>query len=555
MPVDAWRRGGGRLRAARWAVAPLVAGIAMAGASVAHGAVVQGSATDPQDGALPGGRDIVAAQASYDDAAGTVIVKVTLRGEPTAGDGVIAAVLGSAVEGDGCAAPHVGIGGPTGDTALASQWFTASASGAATRERAGTTVTFTGTASQLASATHRCVTVGVGGGGTTHDVIGPFALAAPGPADPGPGQPGPTPGPTPAPPTRATVTVAVPASATLIRGRWQTVRVRVRNTGTAPARAARLTVAVPSGVQVTVPGATRRAPRARALGTLRPGATRTVAVRVRSTRALRASAKASFSVRATGRGTVRARAATALRNRVVRPVTPPRTTPGRGPLAGRYFWGWVSHTDRAWDNRGVYFSNDRWAHVGLPASGLPDCTARTEVTDGEGRPTGEGCRPYTYDASTGALRVGDLTGTYKNGKLELDEVALHPLHIPKAGQRYNVSLIHRGFSGICGFITGCTTWFESLALNDRGEFVRGSSSMSSIGDAGSGSPPFVGVGVYPPDEAGTYEVLSKGRIRFSYLDGTVKVETIGVEVDAAGRPAPNAEGILIADTNFYPGRD
>ncbi|MGE4427088.1 MAG: hypothetical protein AB7G37_11605, partial [Solirubrobacteraceae bacterium] len=170
--------------------------------------------------------------------------------------------------------------------------------------------------------------------------------------------------------------------------------------------------------------------------------------------------------------------------------------------------------------------------------------------DGNGN-QGDGCVRWNLNAKTGRLTVGDLEGTLRKGRLELDDVDLWPLTVPGAGTRLHVNLEHRGFSGFCGLVLGCSTWHYTLVLNRDGAFVRTSSRLSTAGGSGTGVP-FVAAGSYPPDEYGTYEVLGRGRIRLAYADGTVTVETIGIQRDARDRPDPEGEGLVLDDINFYP---
>jgi hypothetical protein len=55
----------------------------------------------------------------------------------------------------------------------------------------------------------------------------------------------------------------------------------------------------------------------------------------------------------------------------------------------------------------------------------------------------------------------------------------------------------------------------------------------------------------PPDQHGTCEVQSGGRIRLAFADGSVSVRTIGIGIGKAGRPDAAGEGLLLDDTNFY----
>ncbi len=208
----------------------------------------------------------------------------------------------------------------------------------------------------------------------------------------------------------------------------------------------------------------------------------------------------------------------------------------------------------AWDNHAVWFLDDRWAYYGFPPSGRPTCSAPTTVTDDKGRPTDEGCRPYTYDPKSGRLTVGALSGhrreatTSDSGELDFD----WELTIPRAGARYEADLEHRGYSGMCGLITGCTTWHYLFALRADGGFMRSNSTTTTMGDGT--STPFVWGSRMPPDKTGTYEILAGGAIRFHYLDGRVATETIGIE-RSRGRDDPAGRGIVIGDTNYYPDDD
>jgi hypothetical protein len=143
------------------------------------------------------------------------------------------------------------------------------------------------------------------------------------------------------------------------------------------------------------------------------------------------------------------------------------------------------------------------------------------------------------------VTVGDQAGTYRDGELTLGDDAFAPLQIPAAGARFDVQLVHRGFSGYCGLDIGCTTWTEYLTLRRDGQFALSSMTVATMGGGGA---PFTAAWNAPPDQHGSYEVLSRGRIRLSFADGTVSVRTIGIE-------QPAAKGLLLDDTNFYPDTD
>jgi hypothetical protein len=107
--------------------------------------------------------------------------------------------------------------------------------------------------------------------------------------------------------------------------------------------------------------------------------------------------------------------------------------------------------------------------------------------------------------------------------------------------------VHRGFSGFCGLITGCTTWANYLTLRSDGQFALADQTVSSIG----GGVPFTYGWSAPPNEHGSYEIQSNARIRLLFADGSVSVRTIGIQLAKDGRPDPAGAGVLLDDTNFY----
>jgi hypothetical protein len=350
---------------------------------------------------------------------------------------------------------------------------------------------------------------------------------------------------------RLTTGVVGTATRTVVKGRWTTLKLRVVNGGTAAARTTSVTVGGSRGITVKVAGGSRNRPGTRALGTLRAGRASTVTVRVRATRAgvVRFRATAAGPLSASGQVALKLKAV-ARRRTTARPSPRPAL---RGPLAGRYFWGTEVDPMYAWDNHALWFVDDRFAYYGFPPAGRPTCTGATTVTDEKGRPTDEGCRPYTYDPRSGRLTVGALSGSVRGGDIRLGELEFDwELTIPRAGARYEADLEHRGFSGMCGLIMGCTTWHYLFALRADGRFMRSNSTTTTMGDGT--STPFVWGSSMPPDKTGTYEILAGGAIRFRYLDGRVETETIGIE-RSRGKDDPAGRGIVIGDTNYYPDDD
>lgn len=204
----------------------------------------------------------------------------------------------------------------------------------------------------------------------------------------------------------------------------------------------------------------------------------------------------------------------------------------------------------AWDNEAVWFLDDRWAYWGFPPSGRPTCTAETTALDEDGRPTEHGCRRWSHDPRSGTVTVGSVRGTLRgDDDLDFGEREMNELTVPRAGARFDLELEHQGFSGMCGLVIGCTTWQHHLLLSRDGKFVKSDSTTSTMGGVGT---PYVWAGSFPPDETGTYEVLSNARIRFRFLDGSVETLTIGIQRDDAGRDSPTGEGVVVGETNYYP---
>ena len=527
------------LRGAAPVAATILLVVVPAGASAAiHRADVPGSdvGSDPS-------RRVAALSTTYDDA-GSLTGTITLGGDATTGTPARVVLHLGTEGGDRCGPPQVVISAPlasSGDVEVARTTDgTVSHQAAAQAEVSGARVTLSAAQPWLAGLDHRCTFARVTPPTDPSTALGqtrgyrtlvtdPEPAPTPTTPAPTPTTPAPTPT-TPAPTPRKAAKLAVEVGATprtVRRNRWMSIRVRVRNVGTATARAVRVRI---GGAR----GATVRLSRSR-WSSIAAGRSGSATVRVRLS--ARSRATTTLAVRASA-GNLVARDAIVLS----------RGSASATGLAGRQFYGFVSHADRAWDNRGVFFSNAKWAYLGLPTGGLPTCTKVTETLTDKGKPTGDGCRRYTYDRRTGRLKVGDQTGTYKNGTIELDGVVMTPVDTPRAGTTLDVRLEHRGFSGLCGLTFGCTTWHETLGMGSNGQFVRSSSSISTMGGVGT---PFVYGAQYPPDEHGTYEIQSRGRVVFRYADGTVKTHTIGIMRDKRGRPAPATEGLLLDDTNFY----
>jgi hypothetical protein len=205
-------------------------------------------------------------------------------------------------------------------------------------------------------------------------------------------------------------------------------------------------------------------------------------------------------------------------------------------LAGRYYWGFeTGRLDVGWSNVALWFTDDRFVHLGFPEkAGQPTC-ARVSKT----------CKRYTYDPRTGKVRVGKQSGRVTSASLKLGKQTYNPLSLPKRGSRLEVALIRHDYTGFCG--TSCVTWTERLFLDRQGRFTQTRLTIGSIGAPGTGTTS----SVVPPDQTGTYQVLGKGRIRLSYADGTRRTTTLGVEQDLTGKPNAGVAGVVLGELNFY----
>lgn len=316
----------------------------------------------------------------------------------------------------------------------------------------------------------------------------------------------------------------------LARGRSVVIRATVRNTGTAAARDVRLRVAG-SGVGI--------APANRSIGTIAPGRSRVVAVRV-TRRSATGVASARFAVTRTGAGPVTA----------VRRFTLParrRTVPSGGPggLHGRAYV-FADHPAtigvRQPTYHGYFFVNAGWVYRGFPTTGFPTCTRKTAVG------AGDGCLPYTFDTRTRRLTIDGATHTMDAGNSGFtiggDRYSWKPTIA--AGARPSVYLKHVSVYGLYPNQVISTTY---LTLTPSGEFALTGSTM---GTTGAGAPVTTSW-VKDPGERGTYRILAGGTIELSFADG--KVERRTILVNGTGRngnpPDPQADGVLLNTERYY----
>ncbi len=345
-------------------------------------------------------------------------------------------------------------------------------------------------------------------------------------------------------PQVAKLTAALGAApATIKRNRSMTLKLALTDDGLKATSAITVTIASARGLSL--------AKRTIRTTKLKPGQKRTLKLKVKLTR----KAKTTTPLKITARAG-KLKSTTSLLLRIGKARKAP-TTPAtkKSPIVGTYWWRNVNHVDYAWDNRALYFVDDKTVYSGFPAGGLPVSCATAPAQPQDEVDERDGCLPYTYDAKTGALTVGEKTGTFKPGSLTLDGNSYSSLSLPAANARFGVNeLQHTSFRGLCGLITGCTITEDYLTLTPDGQFVWSHSTTASVGDPISG--PYTVAGSYPPDQHGTYTVLGGGKIHLAYADGSAKDETFAVLTnDKTGAPDPVGEGVMLGDENFYPGPD
>ncbi len=525
-------------------------------AAPAQATVRKGTGSDPagdQTGANAG-NDIIAAAAQADDAAGQAGIAIGLSAPPAS---YVLGVLGTR-SGTECGPPFVlFLGRPATGAAVYGRESATAPSDFKPAQMSvdGSTVTFAAADAAQLALPFDCAEAATSPDGDTrnlYDATDAFvALAADAPPA---ATPTPTPTVAPQPPTtKASVPpVPVPKTAkltatlggvpsTIKRNRTITLKLVLADDGAKATRPITVTLAPARGVSL--------ARRTLKTGKLKPAQRRTLKLRVKLTGRARVSTTLRVSVRA---GTLKATSSVLLRiGKAKKAPAAPGTK--KGPLVGTYWWRTVNHADYAWDNRAFYFVDDRTVYSGLPEAGLPASCTAPPAKPAEEIDKRDGCLPYAYDAKTGALTIGDKTGTYKPGtRLVLDGNPYSATQIPAAGARYSFAdHEHFDFEGFCGLVTGCTVTKKFLTLTPDGQFVLSHSTTATMGDPGLG--PFTAVGSYPPDQHGTYEVLAGGRIHLAFADGTSRDDTFAVLTkDDTLQPDPVGEGVFVGVDNYYP---
>jgi len=305
-------------------------------------------------------------------------------------------------------------------------------------------------------------------------------------------------------------------------GKWNKVYVSVRNDGDLDAKNVKLKL---SGKKLTFKSKTVK------IGTIKTGTSKNVNVRVK----LKGKKTRAMKVKATATGKWSATTSTKVGFR-------PLPTKVKS-LVGTSYWTAPTRYDIGWDVYGLTFVDKTWVYQGVPAKGTPKCSSKVKE-----------CKKYSYSAKTGALKIGklrakvdsegvDVTKAPKTGAVK---AFYSPLKSPKKNSRIKASLVYNDFSG-CGASSFCSTWSQALTLKKNGSFSWTYSAIHS-----SGFPPYqTFVTVVRPTKKGTYTILTKNRIRFTYVDEDTgkkvkEVHTIGIDSNALGKFAPKY-GLLIGD--------
>ncbi len=507
------------------------------GAGSSSATVYSGSAADPAGDGPVSSRDISAAQTSYDSETGEFSVTTTFAAPPGELFTQITGALGRLNDSGECAVvPLAALGTflPDGDAVWIREDdgpLPPEADGPADRTIEATRVTLTTTTSELADLPVNCSAVLLtdpDDPDLVFDRTESFAVEPP--------------------PKKPRLSASIGgARGSVKRGSSHKVKVRVRNSGDAGASRVK--------VRLSANGPARAKPASRGLKSIGPGRSKTATFSLKVKP--RAKGKIKLRAKVTGKG-VKASASKSVRVKVKKPKPGPT---GRG-LAGKLFWNFETYQyDRSADILGLYFANSRFVHWGMPEGGLKNCSKVTAKKDEDGD-LQPGCLRYSFDPKTGAVRIGENKGTYRNGtlklKLEADgwtEAAVGTWYgsaFAKPGARFKLTLKNASFFGLCGITFYCSTSQEFVTLTRDGRFGRTSTSLIT---SGGGSIPFVAVGSFPPEDRGTYRVLSRGRIRFSYDDGKTKTETLTIQVNKRGKPDAANEGILLDEAWFYKDED
>jgi hypothetical protein len=267
------------------------------------------------------------------------------------------------------------------------------------------------------------------------------------------------------------------------------------------------------------------------VGRLKPGKREVETFRVTATSA----AKPKLVFVATGRGEPKAKDAVAVK--IAGGAHGPKKEAKKAPdIVGRYFWNTYQVLTTTYMHA-YYFVDEDWVYRGVPKEGLPACGSQT--ANGEE----DGCLPYTWDETTGALNIGGTTGEYKIGShgLKVGEDSFSEALPGEAGAKFDASGSYINEFGLCPL--SCSFITVDLQMSSNGEFARASGVSGFFGEGGS-------YGALPPEDHGTYSIDPRGRITFTYADGHVVTETIAVMLNSGDAPDANY-GLLLGESAYF----
>jgi hypothetical protein len=321
----------------------------------------------------------------------------------------------------------------------------------------------------------------------------------------------------------APLAVDAPKSTSLPVGVPAKVTVKVANHGKAPIAGVVLFAAHSKDVKVT--------PAKAKVGTVKPRRSKAATFTVTVTGA--GKPKLEFVAKAPGAG--KARDAVALK---VGGAPTKEDAPKKAPdIVGRYFWNTYLVLSTSYMHA-YYFVDEHWVYRGVPKEGLPACGSQTTFNDED-----DGCIPYTWNESTGALTIGSVAGEYKVGShgLKVGDESFSEAAPPEAGTKFDAEGSYINGFGLCPI--SCSFVTVELKMSSNGEFARAAGVAGFFGEGGS-------YGALPPEDHGTYSIDPRGRITFSYADGHIVTETIAVMLDNNDNPDPNY-GLLLGESAYF----
>ena len=294
--------------------------------------------------------------------------------------------------------------------------------------------------------------------------------------------------------------------------KWNTISVVVRNEGD--------TASTSTTLRVSAKKSKFKAKTIK-LGTIKPGVRKTAKVKIKLT----GKSTRTLSLKVSSRGGWNASAKTKVGYR----PTPSKVK----SLAGRSYWGSKMRSLSGWNVEGLTFVDKRWVYVGVPRKGTPKCSSKIKQ-----------CKRYSFNAKKGTFKIGKSTGKVNSERVIYKKLRYTPLKDVKKGARYSAKLSYYDYTGCEGSYT-CSTWWQHLTLTKGKKFSWTYEAIHS-----SGMPPYqTFVSISRPTKKGTYQVLSKSRVKFTYVDAKTgkkksEIHTVRIDQDALGKHAVK-NGLLV----------